>query len=126
MITLEQASALIEVLELLTEKCGMTVDWTNNNILPYLQELMGKIVAYQSGMSIMWIVLGVVICIFGLILFIAGSIKDWDGFQWLWLIIGLVIGGAIICFNAETLIACNTFPEKVVFDYIQTLMNTAQ
>ena len=38
---------IIEVLDYLFEKFGIAIDWTSENVMPYIQELAGKIVTYN-------------------------------------------------------------------------------
>ncbi|WP_252251299.1 hypothetical protein [Clostridium sp. VAP52] len=38
---------LIQVIDTLCEKFGIAIDWTNSNIVPYLQELSKRIVNYD-------------------------------------------------------------------------------
>ena len=122
-MNIETTEAFLKVFEYLSEKFGITVDAANKNIVPYLQELGDKIVAYKHDIAWLWVYFGIVVGVIGLVLFVIGSIKDWDGFQWAWLIIGVGAAMVIIMVNAHTIIACNTFPEKIILDYIDTLMN---
>lgn len=50
---------IIEVLDALSDRLGMSIDWTQNNIIPYLQEISSKYVNYEIATSIVWIVVGV-------------------------------------------------------------------
>ena len=126
MIDIETTEAFLKVFEYLTEKFGIVVDTTNTNILPYLQSLGDKIVAYEKSIAIMWIILGGFIAVLSLIIFFIGCAKDWDGFHWVVLIIGLIIGIWIIIHNMYTYIGCVTFEEKIILDYIDKVMSTIQ
>ena len=93
--------------------------------MPYLQELGDKIVAYKSGISILWMVVGALIILIGIILFIVGGVQNWGFGHYVVLVVCIVIGAIVIIVNAHTYIACNTFPEKVILDYINsTISNT--
>lgn len=48
---------LIEVLEYLGGKLGMTVDWTNRNILPYLQDLCRRDIRWAIVADSIWILI---------------------------------------------------------------------
>ena len=37
------SNQIIEVLNEICNKFGLTIDWTSKNVYPYLQELMGKL-----------------------------------------------------------------------------------
>lgn len=47
---------IIQVLDALCNKFGLAIDWGAQNVLPYAQELMGKMVSYELWTSVMWIV----------------------------------------------------------------------
>ncbi len=51
---------IIEVLDYLFEKFGIAIDWTAENIMPYVQELAGKIVTYNVVIEALWIGLPVI------------------------------------------------------------------
>lgn len=50
---------IINVLNNLCDKLGIVVDWTQQNIQPYLQELFEKYVRYEITTSAVWIVVWV-------------------------------------------------------------------
>ena len=49
------SSEIIEVLDYLGEKFGIAIDWTSNNVLPYLQALVDKFIKWEISTSIVWI-----------------------------------------------------------------------
>ena len=49
------SSEIIEVLDYLGEKFGIAIDWTSNNVLPYLQALVDKFIKWEISPSIVWI-----------------------------------------------------------------------
>ena len=46
---------VIAILDNVCAKFGVAVDWTSENVVPYLTELAGKCVKYELVTSIMWI-----------------------------------------------------------------------
>lgn len=116
---------MIEVLEYLFDKFGIVVDWSNNEIIPYVKELAGKIVAYKSGVAWLWIVVGAIALIVGVVGLIIALNNGYDGWAVISVLVGVVGIVLIICF-AHTVIACKTFPEKVVLDYIQNILEKSQ
>lgn len=44
---------IIKVLDALAEKFGIAVDWTRQNIQPYIEDLCHRIVGYELTTSIM-------------------------------------------------------------------------
>lgn len=122
MIDIETTEAFLKVFEYLSEKFGIVVDTTSKDILPYLQSLGDKIVAYEQNIAIMWIIVGAVLATFSLIVFFIGCAKDWECMHWMWLIGGVGIGVGIIIYNMYTYIGCMTFKEKIILDYIEQMM----
>ena len=51
------SSQFIEVLDALCEKFGVAIDWTSQNVLPYVIELAARIVSYEIWTSAAWIVI---------------------------------------------------------------------
>ena len=45
---------IIQVIDALCEKFGIVVDWTNENVFPYLETLCEKLIAYEIATSIVW------------------------------------------------------------------------
>ena len=48
---------IIKVLDDLSEWLGIAVDWTSQNVLPYLQELCDKYISYEIWTSIVYILI---------------------------------------------------------------------
>ena len=57
------SSEIIEVLDYLGEKFGIAIDWTSNNVLPYLQTLADKFIKWEISTSIVWIVIAAFIMV---------------------------------------------------------------
>lgn len=126
---------IIKVLDAFANKIGVTVNWTQDNILPYLQKLCDKYVTYEMATSVFWIVIGV--CLLFLGKYLVGKFKSYmkqddesglDDFESLLCIMSIVcavvcIGGGIlvICSNIFDIITCLTFPEKVILDELQSV-----
>jgi hypothetical protein len=104
---------IIQVLEYLCEKFGLTIDWTSDNIFPYIEQLCGKFIKWEISTSIAWIIIAVVCCIITLIFSI--NISD-SGPFWCILCVAVIVIG----FQTFDIIECNVFPEKVLYDYITT------
>ena len=63
---------IIKVLDSLSEKFGMTIDWTSQNVLPYLQDLMNRFISLQNAKAIAWIVILSILVIVIIIFIIVG------------------------------------------------------
>ncbi len=57
---MEVSDQIIKVLDKVSEKFGIVVDWSSKNILPYIQQLGDRIVKYDLYKSIFWLVLCVI------------------------------------------------------------------
>ena len=59
---------IIQVLDALCEKFGMAIDWTGENVIPYVATLCTKLVSYEIWTSVAWIALCAMIILTGFIL----------------------------------------------------------
>ena len=50
---------VIKILDALSEKIGLSIDWTSQNVVPYINQLCRKYVNYEIATSVIWIILGV-------------------------------------------------------------------
>lgn len=131
---MDVSTQIIEVLEFLGEKFGIAFDWSSNNIFPYVEQLCGKIVKWELCTSIAWIVIAL---IFTAILWVGFAISyhisintpkrcTADDVSEVLFVIGCmisVIAVLIVCFQIFDIVACNTFPEKVILNYINMHTN---
>ncbi|MBO5388406.1 MAG: hypothetical protein J6A59_09735 [Lachnospiraceae bacterium] len=120
-IDVSMTKEFIEVVDYICEKFGIVVDWSNGELVPYLQSLMDKIVDYKSGIAWLWITVAIVCVIAAIVCFIYDHCNGDGG----WSVLGFLLAITAITVaivNAYTLVTCNTFPEKIVFDYIETVM----
>lgn len=116
---------IIKILDNLGEKVGLTIDWTSQNILPYLQDLMNRFISLQSTKAIIWIVILSVLVIATIILMVIGirvGKREDDGeIIFMAVSIGIII---LICLVVPLI--CNIFglmqniytPEITLLEYI--------
>ena len=121
------SSEIIEVLDYLGEKFGIAIDWTSNNVLPYLQALVDKFIKWEISTSILWIAIAAFIIVMTITL---NNLKGFreineETYGMLWVPAGLLILGffVVICVQIFDIIECNIFPEKVLYDFIKTMLN---
>ena len=124
---------IIQVLDNLGEKFGLAIDWSSENILPYANELMNKAVSYELWIHITALTLIVIGMTLSWIIFLK-TIKnkdfDWHDYKFgpiaFVSIIVAAVFSMIFIFCAidciPTIIACLTFPEKVIFDMVQSML----
>lgn len=65
---------IIKILDNLGERLGIAIDWTSENILPYLQDLMSRFIGLKNVQAIIWLVISAVVILLT-ILVIIGTIK---------------------------------------------------
>lgn len=78
------SNEIIKVLDHLCDKFGIAIDWSSNNVMPYLQDLMVRITKYAIYTNILWLVMSILIIsatVFALVKIIKvarESMYDWD------------------------------------------------
>lgn len=130
---------IIQVIDALCEKFGIAVNWTGENVIPYLEVLCGKLIKYEICTSIASIVIMVLLSIASIVatkklapIFKEGLKREKYSLNCGWeiatafAIIGLVVINLIAIIDVGTqimdIIACVTFPEKYIFEYVKELM----
>lgn len=116
---------IIKVLDNLGQKFGIAIDWTSQNILPYLQDLMYRYVSLQNTKAIIWIVLISVLLLITIILMIIGikKAREDEDEEFFEASIGL---GIIVIIALSIPLICNIFglmqniytPELTLLEYI--------
>jgi hypothetical protein len=130
---------IIQVLDALCEKFGIVINWTSENVIPYVETLCKKLITYEITMSVSSMIFSLILIIGSIIaakmlypVFKKGLEKEDDtyGVGWssgsLFAIVGLVIVNlSCICSFTDDIadiIKCVTFPEMYIFEYISTLI----
>lgn len=114
------SNEIIAVLEYLCTKLGVTIDWTAENVTPYLQDLCTKIVNYEFWTSVAWIGILIFPIILTLILFIKFNCEE----TFVTFLFAALICLAFIGAQIFDIIECKVFPEKTIYNFITyTLQN---
>ena len=128
---------IIEVIDALCEKFGVAIDWTNQNVIPYLETLCQKFIAFEIVTSIFWMCVPLFLAATFLTIALIMSKKasklkyPWDEDEpvvwvaiasWVALAFIGVWTLAAIPTQAYDIIEAITFPEKTIFDYITNVM----
>lgn len=111
---------IIKLLDDLGQRFGIAIDWSSENVLPYLQDLMSRYIKYETMTSIMWMVIGVIGLLLGIIFIYKGfKSNDPDGAGLVLIFILVAIACiAIIIFQISDIITVNTIPEKMIYEYL--------
>ena len=129
---------IITVLDQLCRRFGIVIDWSSQNVVPQLEVLVQKAVAYEYWTSVMWLVFGAVFIVIGIVIAIIGvkhtknDANKYGGYYdpniympyVILLIILFFIGIPIVMTQVTDMIACQTFPEKIVLDILKEYLNT--
>lgn len=118
----------INIMNAIGDKVGIAIDWTNKNVMPYMEQLSGRIVNYEMFTSIAWLVFAVVVLIVGIVLLVKGfKYKNnperpcYDDSYIPSILIGIV---AVVTFvvmsivQVGDIITCLTLPEKTIISFI--------
>ena len=121
------SSEIIEVLDYLGEKFGIAIDWTSNNVLPYLQTLIDKFIKWEISTSIVWIVIAAFVIVAMIVLINLKGIREINeetyGMLWIPIIVLIIVSFIVICIQIFDIIECNVFPEKALYDFIKVMLN---
>lgn len=107
------SNEIIEVLDYLGNKLGLAIDWSSENVIPYVEQLCGRYISWEVATSIAWIVISILVIV---IVAILNKICDGEGFL---LVTTIIVAATIIIIQSFDVIECATFPEKAIFEYIQ-------
>ena len=130
---------IIKVLDDLGQRFGIAIDWSSQNVMPYLQDLMQRFINYEVISSIIWIFISFMV-LYGAYIGIPRFNKyadkkieeskyyesDWD---WEKVIINIACGifiiGFVFCMIQQIfdIVTCYTIPEKMIVDYLTMLMS---
>ena len=120
------SSELEEVLDILGEKFGLFIDWSQQNIQPYVQDLMHRVVQYKLVTNIIGCSVMALILIVGIIFFVH-SIKRIDSNDYY--VVGFIFGIIMIIFaiillpmTINNIIQCCYLPEMVFIEEIKALI----
>ena len=122
------SSQFIEVIDALCEKFGIAIDWTSQNVMPYLTDLATRLISYEIWTSVVWIViLGVA---FVVIWKLTKNMRKDDSFGneeicvGAWFVCGFIgiIFVVVACVEVFDIIRALTIPEVVIYGFLKGLM----
>lgn len=132
------ADEIVKVIDALCEKFGLAIDWTSENVLPYAELLCKRMITYELWSSVVYMFVAILLLIFTFFAIKRFLKKDEDD-EWLMeygenidfsvgliaIILGtiaLVFGVCMLFGEVPDIITCLTFPEKIIWNEIQTLL----
>ena len=132
------SSQVIEVLDSVCEKFGIAIDWSQQNVLPYLEDLSGKYIKYEIVTSIAWIIffsLAIIASIKGTKNILKSCQSEnyfFEGDEEVGSIFILILATVVIvgCIGITTqildVITCCTFPEKIILEFLKGILSKAK
>ena len=128
---------IIKIFDYMGEKLGIAIDWSNANVIPYLQELCGRYINWEISTSVVWMLIG-----FSILLFLIPTRKrhkenkkeykdgkveysDYSDIAFTTNLVSICItllGLTFILTQTFDIIRCICIPELQIYEYITTLM----
>lgn len=126
---------IIKVLDELGKRFGIVIDWSNQNIIPYLQELLKRFICYRNITACVWIIISIAMMIVGAIMI--KFLNKWrksDNYDTVYnndeilAVLGytfsifiIAIGIGLIIGNMFGIAKNICMPEMVVYEYIKNI-----
>lgn len=126
----------IKVLDELGKRFGIVIDWSNQNIIPYLQELLKRFICYRNITACVWIIISIAITISGVVMirflnkwrksdnYDKDYCSDDDmlaGMGYIFSICIIAVGIGLIIGNMFGIVKNVCMPEMVVYEYIKNI-----
>lgn len=116
---------IIKILDDLGRRFGIAIDWSSENVMPYLKDLVRRFTTYEIATSIMWLILGLIFLLAGIIFsikIVKSKNRDIHGAA-LFSVILALIGVVMVVCQILDMIICYTIPEKMIFEYLNCLLS---
>lgn len=126
----------LEIINFLTSKIGIAIDWTSNNIMPYLQDICNRFIKYETINSIIWIIIMIIIGISSFLLLIKimkipkkrYDYYTYDEFSrelfYLMCGLGLFASLFVICIQIFYIAKLNYIPEEIIIKELFKIKNS--
>lgn len=131
------SNEIIKILDELCKRFGIAIDWTNQNVMPYLQDVMTRFIKYKMITDVLWLLIGLVLFVLSIILIFkilkwrkSDKYKegycsgDYDKFMWgmSLTICMFIVACLLIVLFTNGIIQNICMPELTVIKYIQYSM----
>lgn len=107
------SNEIIKILDAICDKFGLAIDWTSQNVMPYVERLCEHIVQYELSSSILYILIAILAIV--LAIGIYKGDEDYVGFSAIICIVAFIV----ICKQLFDILAATTFPEKILIEFMQ-------
>lgn len=132
---MQVSDQIIAVLDNLAQKFGVAIDWSQQNVIPYMQQISTKYITWEISTSTVWICFGTVMAIIGGILFKYSQKwhetykddKNYEGIGralfMLAAISCLITALSVVTYQVFDIVKCLTFPELQILEYVKDLLS---
>lgn len=116
----------IEVFNFLASQIGIIIDWTSENVVPYMQDFSSRFVRYEIAKSATWIIIMIII---PLILFVLAKMATKEHseadyysegilmfFAWIFFAIAFIASFIVISFQVFHVIKAVNIPEQLIIE----------
>ena len=124
---------IIKALDELGKRFGIVIDWSNQNIIPYLQELLKRFICYRNITACVWIIISIAITISGVVMI--RSLNRWrksDDYGdydddalailgYIFSVFIIALGVGLIIGNMFGIIKNVCMPEMAIYEYITNI-----
>ncbi len=127
---------IIKVIDELGKRFGIAIDWSNKNIIPYLQELLKRFICYRNITACVWIIISIAMTIGGIVMF--KFLNKWRKSEnydsdynsddeaiaavgYIFSICIIALGIGLIVGNMFGIVKNICMPEMVVYEYIKNI-----
>lgn len=112
----------ISIMDAVCDKLGIVIDWTTQNVLPYMTEVSGRIIGLEIANSVLWIIISILTIISYFVIMNLIRKRKWDEDG----IIAIGIFGGLISFGSTCAIFVQIFdiiqakflPEMVIIEFL--------
>ena len=115
---------IIKLLDDLAERFGVAIDWSSKEVLPYLEDLMGRCANYLIAQNVICVIVGITLVLAGVFLVkrSGGSFQSLDDG---WLIVFCVVtffGTFLLLGAINDIFQVIFLPEVAVYRYMVKLL----
>jgi hypothetical protein len=134
---METNNQVVEVLKYIGEQFGIAADWTADNIMPYIQDLIIRIAQYEFFSSMVLAIVGFLIAIvlfIFLIKLISNGQKMYDEYDeftcigiWtlgFFFLVGAPLAFGLACGELNDVMQAKFLPEVTALEYVQGFTQT--
>ena len=119
------SSEIIKILDYLGQKFGIAIDWSSQNVMPYIKTLMEKYLTWEISTSTAWIVIMGIAFIVAIVWMFLDANFDWtDGLSSIIALPLIIVAIVVIITQVFDIIRCVNFPELQLFNFLKSQMQS--